>query len=484
MAVVEVFGSMRRSITSLAALFTLSSLLLLGCTDDPPTPTEVRSQISSDLGNVLHEANASFAGSQDAVPGSTTMAVVDRVLGTDTALGARVRAIMAPVAARRADAAPAPAPSNDLIDADAAISYLDDELFTDANHVGNGVYQVPASLVCSRTSVDPSGNPVAAIDPTCAAQLAKVDLRIRVARDGGALVFAIQVDADHDEPLRFTLTHTSLAVTVDLDGAQHAFVALAALLGADVPNVALAGQVTGTLEVLGTAKARASLAIDRALSIAFAQQGADLGGPDAFVLSSAKADAFSVTFDGGAKAGSLAVGLDATTVKLPQTGGKRFELDLPGATAQAAFAAGQPLRLTHLGLGGRTTTVSISGVRAETVDLNPDDGRALDATLTQDATTGALTLAVTPKLDLQRSIDHAVLGDTPPVYDVTRVVLDGSLIQPSASGPTEVTGSLGVTTSPASYGFTASAGQCVTAADAIDPTTGASFTRWTVAACP
>jgi hypothetical protein len=127
--------------------------------------------------------------------------------------------------------------------------------------------------------------------------------------------------------------------------------------------------------------------------------------------------------------------------------------------------------------------VSISGVRAETIDLNPGEGRALDATLTQDAATGALTVAVAPKLDLQHSVDHAVLGDTPPVYDVTRVVLTGSLIQPAASDQTEVTGSLSIATSPASYGFTASAGQCVSAADAIDPTTGASFTRWTVAAC-
>jgi hypothetical protein len=473
---------MRRSIALLVALSALPSLLVAGCTDDPPpTPTEVRSQITRDLGNVLHEANASFAGSNGAVPGSTAMAVVDRALGTGRAL-APVRAILAPVARGNADAAPGDASGTDLIDADAGIRYLDDQLFTDANHVGNGIYQVPASLVCSRTTYDGSGNPSTAIDPMCAAQLAEIDLRIRVARSGGALVFAIQIDADHDEPLRVTLTHTSLAVTVDLDGAQHAFVALAALLGGDAPNVALAGQVTGQLEVLGTAKVRASLAIDRALSIAFASQGADLGGPDAYVVASARAEAVSVTLDGGARSGSLTVGLGATTVELPDAG-KRFELELPGATAEAAFAAGQPLRLSHLGLGGRTTTVSIDGVRAETVDVNPGDGRALDATLTEDAATGALSLAVAPRLDLQHGIDHAVLGDTPPVYDVTRVVLTGSLIQPAESDQSEVTGSLTIATSPASYGVTASAGQCVTSAEAVDPTTGASFTRWTVAAC-
>jgi hypothetical protein len=44
---------MQRPDTSLLALAALSSLALLGCANDPPTPTEVRSRISSDLGNVL-----------------------------------------------------------------------------------------------------------------------------------------------------------------------------------------------------------------------------------------------------------------------------------------------------------------------------------------------------------------------------------------------------------------------------------------------
>src|SRR5690349_16309117 len=52
--------SMPRPPASLLAFAAVSSLAVLGCTDDPPTPTEVRGQISSDLGNVLHETNAAF----------------------------------------------------------------------------------------------------------------------------------------------------------------------------------------------------------------------------------------------------------------------------------------------------------------------------------------------------------------------------------------------------------------------------------------
>src|SRR5206468_8802494 len=141
---------------------------------------------------------------------------------------------------------------------------------------GDGIYEVPASLVCATTTVDSKGNSIETIDGDCAERLARAELRVRTAKDGDALVFAIQVDADHDEPLIFTLTHTSIAISVDLDDAQHAFVALASVFGEDTPNARLSGQVTAKLEILGTAKLRASLAIDRALSIAFAKTGASL----------------------------------------------------------------------------------------------------------------------------------------------------------------------------------------------------------------
>lgn len=474
---------MHRLPASLLAFAAVSSLAALGCTDAPPTPTEVRGQISSDLGNVLHETNAAFSGSTASLPGGAALAMVDQVLGASTPASLRVRQLAAPLVAGGSNADPS---GNDLIDADASVSYLDDQLFTDANHLGNGIYQVPPSLVCSRTAVDSSGNPVTTIDPACADRLAKADLRIRVARDGGALIVAIQVDADHDEPLRFTLTHTSLAVTADLDGMQRAIAALATLFNEDLPDVALAGQVTAELEILGAAKLRASIAIDRDLSIQAARTGASLDGPDALVLTSAKAEPFSVTLDGNARSGSFAVGLGETTVKLPAfTNNKRFELDLPGATANATFTAGQPLSLTQVGLGSRTTTVSLDGVRAETIDLNPHDGRAFGATVSRDPATGEQTITVAPKLDLELGVDHNVLGDTPPVYDVTQVLLDGSVRTGDASNQTEVvTGSFGIATSPVGHGFTASAGQCVTSSSAIDPATSRSYTQYTVGACP
>lgn len=472
---------MHRPSTSLLALSLFSSLTVLGCNDAPPAPSEVRERISNDLGNVLREANAAIAGGTEAIPGAAALAVVDRVLGSDLQVGPSLRAVSERMTARTSAA---PDDTSYEIDVDALIAQLNDKLFTDANHVGDGIYQVPASLVCTRTTVDTNGNSIETIDARCAEQLATAELRVRTEKDGDALVFAIQVDADHDEPLIFTLTHTSIAITVDLDGAQRAFVALAGAFGEDVPNARLAGQVTAKLEILGAAKLRASLAIDRALSVAYARAGASLDGPDAFVLSSAKAEAIAITLDGAARSGSLALGLGETAIKAPADG-KRVELDLAGATAIASFAGGQPLELSHVSLGNRTTTVSVNGVRAVAIDLNAQDGRAFDVTVSHDPATGTDTLEVTPKLDLQLTVDHTVLGDTRPVYDVKRVVLDGSLRSGDAGDQVEVlAGSFSITTDPASYGFAATAGQCVTAADATDPTTGSTFTRFSVSACP
>src|SRR5207248_254284 len=104
---------------------------------------------------------------------------------------------------------------------------------------------------------------------------------------GSELHFAVQLDANHDEPLTFALTHTSLAATLSLDDASRAITALAPVFGEQAPNAKLSGQITGEVDIVGAAHAKASLAIDKDISIAFADQGADLNGPDALRFTSA-----------------------------------------------------------------------------------------------------------------------------------------------------------------------------------------------------
>lgn len=413
---------------------------LAACNDPPPpTPAEVRSQITSDLGRVLREANGAVAGNQGALPALPALPMV-----TMPALAA---------------------PS---VDADAAIAYLNNNVFTDANAAGDGVFRLPAELLCKD-------------DAACAANVAKVAPQLRTSKDGDALVIGLEVDADHDEPIHVSLNHASLAVSIDFDAAQRA---LAALAATDAPNVSLAGAITGRIDILGTAKAQAALTIDRALAIASAPAGAALDGDSAFRLGSAPGEVVAVSLDGGAKSGALTTGLGETTIALPAIGGKRIALDLAGFASAATFAAGAPLALTHLGLGAHASQLTVNGAVAAAIDLNPDDGRALDVTLSRDDAAATTTLAVAPRLDLRIALDHGVLGDDAPVYDVTRVALTGSLRSHDATGALEaVSGDFSISTNPASFGITAHPGQCATSTPATDAA-GKPFTQWAVGACP
>jgi hypothetical protein len=160
------------------------------------------------------------------------------------------------------------------------------------------------------------------------------------------------------------------------------------------------------------------------------------------------------------------------------------ETDIAGMTMTASAAAGQPLTLTNVSLGNRSSTITVGGVRARTIDLNPLDGRSFDATISHDAATGLDTMTVTPKVDLRMTTDHAVLGEPAPVYSVTQMFLDGQLRGSAEGDRIEVlTGTFSLITDPAEHGFAAAAGQCVLGTETVDSATGAYFTKWTAGSC-
>ena len=454
------------------------SIVLFACTP-PPSPTEVRSHIADDLGYVLHQSKDAADGSTANLPSRAAFGMLTQTLDS-TGTAARMLAPISRVVASKT------APSADgstSFDPDAITKQLNDELFTDANYRGDGVYQVPASLVCSQTTYDSSGTPTTTIDADCAQRLAEIDLRVRVEHDGDGLHFWLEVDKNHDEPLGLFLSHTELAITIDLDEATDAMIALSQLYGQQAPNADLSGRITASLQVLGEAHARVALDFDRALAIRFADQGASLDSPAAYRFTSAAAHVIAIELDGHATKASFDLGLGETTMHAPADVDPATDLILAGATVSATFQ-GNTLAMTNLSLGDKTTTVSVGGQPAIAIDLNPDDGRKLAATVTVDPATNLATLAVAPRLDLRSSIDHAVLGDSRPTYDVTRVQLDGSLRSTAVTDQVEVVaGSFAITTSPAQYGFAANSGQCVQSKTAYDATTYDSYTQYSVGAC-
>ncbi len=455
--------------SSLLTLGTLGSLTLSGCSDAPPAPTTVRSRIATDLGYVLHESAAGSKSAVSMIP-SGMLSIIERALGVsgDSATSSFIA---------HADEA-----MGDPFDGDAIIEQLNTTVFTDANQVEDGIYAVPADLGCSETAVDPSGNEISTVDPECAANWNKLALRVRVSENGSALTFAVQIGVAHDEPLAVSLTHNSLALSVDLDEAEAATIAIATALGEMAPNAELSGKVTAKLTILGTASATASFDIDRAIDIKVADDGIALSSADAFRLASAAAHVIAVELNGTAATGAITLGLGATTVHMP--GADSFDLDLPGATLSAVLAANLPPQLSNISLGHRTTKLSKNGAVAVSIDLNKNGGRALDAAVSLDEEAGTETLSVTPMLDIEIAQNHAVLGDEAPLYDVTRVLLTGSLQHDRATDQTQVmTGTFAITTNPAQYGVSATAGQCVIGEDMVDSQSGAYYTAWSAGTC-
>lgn len=446
----------------------LSLLLVAACGSDAPSTSTVRAKLGTDLGNVLHNSKDASDGATANLPGAAASSFLNLGLGSVMST-ANVGATSS-------------------FDPDATIQWLDDNIFTDANKVDDGIYRVPAELFCTTTTVDSSGATTTSVNADCVTRIDTIQLRVRVEDDNGGLRFAIQVDPDHDEPLSFALTHTSLAITIDLDGATKAITSLASALGQMAPNAEMSGAITGKLEILGPQHARASVSIDRAVSIAFASQGAPLTGDSAYRFASAQGQVFSIEGDANAPLLAVDIGLGETTAHIPgdtATGKPSTDLDLAGVTADATYSGGSSFTIDHISLGTKTTTLSKGGVIATSIDLNPNDGRELSATITADTVAGTETLAVSPRLDLHTSTNHAVLGDTPPEYDVTHVLLDGSLAGAAGSGVVRVaSGTYSIETNPTQFGFTATAGQCVTSTDTYDSATFNDFTSYSVAACP
>jgi hypothetical protein len=413
--------------------FLVTALLsLAACDSPPPTPTAIRTQIEADVGYIVAKTNAATAKSP--LPSSAALSLLSHALPSLTGSSTTVMSSLVKQSKLAAD-------TGDAIDPQPIIDFLNTKIFTDANALGEGIFTVPASVMCT------------SLDTTCVSKFTAADVRIRVEQDDDAtLAFALQVDADHDEPLSVDLAHDRVGLTVDLDNTNHAVAALAAIFDDAPPNVQLAGQITGAVQILGDLDVSASLSFDRDVSIEI----------DGFHFATAKSqpDAIVLDLSSVAQEGYLDVAIGQTTATIPSNG-DTFALDLPGITAHVASLP-NGVSLTGLGLGDHTLSVSKNGQRAIGIDLNPNNSRTLDASVSANG-----TLTVTPKLDLRMSIDHAVLGDDPGPFDVTQLLLVGSLSPTTTQDQVEVHGAFSIATNPASFGVTAADARCVTFGDSF-----------------
>jgi hypothetical protein len=341
----------------------LVAVLTLAACGSDVMPSDVRSHITDDLGNVLRESKGT------PIPGTALLGFLS----------------ITPAA----------------IDADASVKFLNERVFSDANFLGSDVYRLPPELLCADGDTD------------CAARIAQAGARIRVIDDNG-LRFFIQLDPDHDEPIELTLTHDDLTATIDLDDADAAMIAVARGLGETAPNAKVSGQLTADLNVANS-KATATLTVDRPISIAFADQGAPLDGDNAIRFTTAT--------------GAVAIDPDGMHVTLGAT-----TAHVPGAD------------------------LTLSPVVATLITAN-----------TLDTIAGSFDLEI------------ATTQPQPP-YSIASLMFNGSM-QSSADQVEVLAGTLALATDPDTYGFMATVGQCLSAADAYDSSSLTDYTQYSVVDC-
>ena len=450
--------------TSLLATTSLALLsFITACDDEPatPAPSEVRARLSTDLKNVLDQSVAANDGTiMSLAPPAFLGQFIDLGGGSTDSESA-----FAPD--------DEPTEESDEIDPQEIIDQLNAELFTDANEVSPGIYAVPATFECG----EPDGTDEYV---ECANNWSQLALRVRVSENGSELTFSVQIGAQHDEPLAVALTHESISLSVDLDEAEGAMESVAAALGEEAPHANLTGAFTGSLTVLGAAHVALDLTVDRDVMIAVAEQGVDLAGPDAFLVSTPASHLIHLDLDGNAETGSVAVDLKSLIARIPDDG-ETTELQLP-TIKFAASLSNAMLAVSQLSFS-QQVFLKRNGQTAVAIDVNPDNRNDFEATLTDDGAGGA-RFEVSPALDVRIDLDHAVLGDELPVYDISRVLLTGALRGSEGSDAIQVeNGTFSIETNPTGHGFNATAGQCVTGEDIYDDVTFTSYTQFTVGAC-
>ncbi|MEZ4364474.1 MAG: hypothetical protein R3B48_30135 [Kofleriaceae bacterium] len=415
---------------------------LAACGDSPPEPTEVRTGVSQSLAAIVPELeSAAQSDTVGRIQLSEASRILDMVDGTPA--GGAISSLQALAAE----------PS---MNADQLTNVLNKYLFTDANHAGDGVYPVPAILLCNTGYNPDTGELTPDPDPACGDMAAKVAFKIKVRGDATNLDFTLLIGPKSREPFSLSLSKTSVEFGVDLGETNLAIKDLAATLGTDAPNFSAEGRVTLGVNVTGPQHLVVTGSITKAVKLAMAAPGVALDSAEAFRFSSAAAEVFSFDLDGAAQRLIAGLGLGETTAHVPSSVDS-IDLVLGGLTGKVDVRPGAPVQLTGLGLGNRSLTIDTNGQRTLTLDVNANAGRKFDVTITE--TTAGASFAVSPSLDLQMSV---VDTSTAP-YEVTRVQLDGTTPTLTTEGDQlkVSSGHFAVTTNPAEYGVDATAGQCV-----------------------
>lgn len=366
------------------------------------------------------------------------------------------------------------------------IQHLETRIFADGNIESENdrsvTYLLKGSVLCA------SDDDARSIDQDCVEKIDRSQIRLRVTSPSdGDVDIDLLTGASRNNPLSFEVHQTMLAVEVDLGGIKGAIKDLSDDDVKELPDT-LEGRVRGEIEVLGAQAARAAVSVLSTVKVA----GGD------YKLSLAKGDLLELTVDGADESLKTAINIGevSASVPVPHASESSSRVDdrgtglddrdteishiadilLAGVSSTMTFdGALDHLEINHVGLGDKTSTVTIDGTQVIRFDLNADAGRKLSAII--DTIGEDVTIAVDPKLDVDVAFDMSPLADDPDaVYlewmmdDNLHISLDGATptlrILSSSDAVEVVSGDLVMSLENAGDSLSASAGQCVFSVDA------------------
>ena len=330
------------------------------------------------------------------------------------------------------------------------------EILTDANHEGGGIFRIRGAQVCP--DAENSDLP----DPECVENVDAAELRIRVSHaSGGGLNFALQVGPERDEPLFIQLRVGFIDVEVDLAAAKRALLHLAAVVGEDLDLPAvMRGRVAARLTRHGPRHVEIGAAVRGAVEIS----GTMEGGPYAFTaaardpLLTVELNAPASRFTGLLDVGPVSLRAPWSAVDSESLASGEMAFDLRGVTGELILdAAG--LAITHAGLGGAPLTLKLGGATLLSVAVaNFDLGIA--------AGQARPIIDLDPKLDVDVVValqPLAAAGDEVDAWALDeRFTIDvGPSVQPLAGAVKAVSGTIDVAATKAGVSVHVAQGQCL-----------------------
>ncbi len=345
------------------------------------------------------------------------------------------------------------------------------------------IYRLRPEVTCAQ----PHGR---ALDQDCARFLGRVELRLRLTREGLGHAVELLVGAERVHPLTLFVDEREVAATTDLQALKATAQSISRAL--EEPDPGLPTVMRGTFRISLTREGARSAG----LRLGLLDMIEVLDQKERFVFRTAAADrALVVRLDGETRRIEASAGVGLTEVIGPLDDNVNRQPPAPDLRVVVAGLVGtgtvdlgaEKLVFEGVGLGAGPSFAEVRGQRIVELNLNPQDRRVLDATVTFGPQ-GTPRLSLSPRFDLGLMFKLALIKDAlsspPPAHledETYRLLVDrdasgGPVLeafedeQQHRAGVRVVSGAVTLSSSRVGTPVTATAGMCL---EPTEPAPGA-----------